>query len=91
MYQILYTNTFKKNLRKIIKSGNFPRERVEAIIDMISGGAKLEPSLNNHKLHGKYDGTYECHIRPDMLLIYKKDNEEKVITLLDIGSHSDLF
>lgn len=91
MYQILYTNNFKKNLKKLLKSGNFPREKIENIIDVLSGGEILEPSLNNHKLHGKYIGMYECHIRPDVLLIYEKDNKEKVIILVDMGSHAELF
>lgn len=33
----------------------------------------------------------ECHITPDWLLIYRRDNEKLILILIDTGSHSELF
>ena len=40
---------------------------------------------------GKYQGFRECHIQPDWLLIYLKENDVLTLTLVDTGSHADLF
>lgn len=47
--------------------------------------------MKPHKLIGNYKGCLECHIMPDLLIIWEQDEKEMEIYLLDIGSHSDLF
>ncbi len=91
MYEIDYTRNFKKQVRKIIKSGRCPHAKIIKVIDALVSGSLLNPSLRNHKLNGEYLGMHECHIRPDVLLIYEKDESESLITLVAIGSHPELF
>jgi len=43
----------------------------------------------NHQLKGPFVDCFDCHIRPDVILIYKK--EDKIIYLLRIESHSKIF
>ena len=45
----------------------------------------------NHLLHGNYEGWNDCHILPDWILVWKYDNDELILCLLDTGTHSDLF
>ena len=47
----------------------------------------------DHALSGDYEGTRECHVAPDWLLIYLKtgDAETGSMTLIRTGSHSELF
>lgn len=91
MYKIFYTNNFKKQVSRIIFSGKCPRDRISYVINTIASNTLIDQSLKNHKLHGEYSGFYECHIRPDVLLIYTKDNENNMIICAAIGSHSELF
>ncbi|WP_143428762.1 type II toxin-antitoxin system mRNA interferase toxin, RelE/StbE family [Helicobacter sp. 11S02596-1] len=42
-------------------------------------------------MSGKYRGCEECHIKPNLLLIYKKQDDILVLTCLEAGSHSELF
>ena len=42
-------------------------------------------------LTGNYAGIWECHIEPDWLLLWKQDNDELILLLLDTGTHSDIF
>ncbi|MCI8584305.1 MAG: type II toxin-antitoxin system RelB/DinJ family antitoxin [Lachnospiraceae bacterium] len=42
-------------------------------------------------LNGQYKGYRECHIQPDWLLIYLVKNDILTLTLVDTGTHSDLF
>jgi mRNA interferase YafQ len=51
----------------------------------------LEARNKNHPLIGDFAGCYECHIRPDWLLVYMLDNEANTVTFLRTGTHSDLF
>jgi mRNA interferase YafQ len=51
----------------------------------------LEARNKNHPLSGDFAGCYECHIRPDWLLVYMLDNEANTVTFLRTGTHSDLF
>jgi mRNA interferase YafQ len=45
----------------------------------------------NHQLHGEWEGTFECHVTPDWLLIYEIDHVSHTVTFHRTGSHSDLF
>ena len=45
----------------------------------------------DHALLGKYKGYRECHIQPDWLLIYLIEDDILTLTLIDTGTHADLF
>lgn len=44
-----------------------------------------------HKLSGKFSGYWECHVKPDLLLIWEQKEQLKLIELVRTGTHSDLF
>ena len=52
---------------------------------------ELEEKYHAHILTGNRRGQWECHIRPDWLLIWEVHEQEIVLVLLNTGSHSDLF
>ena len=74
-----------------MKKRGYDLSLLEKIIEMIANREKLDPKYRDHELSGVCKGLRECHIKPDWLLIYLVDKEEQVITLVDTGSHSDLF
>lgn len=78
MYDVIYTGQFKKSLRLCVN-------------DILQEKGELPPIYLPHKLKGKYKGCWECHILPDWLLIWKLDNNELRLILVDTGTHSDLF
>jgi len=89
MLDILFTNQFKKDFKKIRK---LPFKDLKAIFDLISKlekREKLDLKFKNHNLTGDYTGYQECHIKPDLLLIYKTNEDHLYLTR--IGSHSELF
>jgi mRNA interferase YafQ len=52
---------------------------------------EMLPSRNcDHPLSGNWEGYRECHLKPDLLLIYGKPNLE-IMRLARLGSHSQLF
>ena len=63
---------------------------LKPVIDMLVFDQPLAASYRDHGLTGEWAGCRECHIKPDLLLIYKKEEEDKLI-LVRLGSHSELF
>lgn len=64
---------------------------LDDIVYRISHGEKLDKKHKDHILKGKYKGFHECHVYPDWLLIYLIENDILTITLINTGTHADLF
>ncbi len=90
MYTVKFTNRFKKNYKLMIKRGK-NIELLDHVINLLMNGRKLDEKYRDHELTGFWNGYRECHIQPDWLLVYYVENEILVLTLVDTGSHSDLF
>ena len=89
-YKIKFTSKFKKDLKQAKKQGK-DIEKLFDVIEKIAKDEALDERYRDHSLAGNYKGTRECHIEPDFLLIYEKIEEVLVLSLVRIGSHSDLF
>lgn len=50
----------------------------------------LEPKQHDHELSGDWKGYRECHVKPDLLLVYQKPDPD-TLRLVRLGSHSELF
>ncbi len=90
MYNLIYSKKFKKEYRKIQKDSKSYKKLLSFLYEL-QKGSKLDPRYKNHKLHGEFKNCFECHITPDLLLIYKKEKTDLKILLLMLGSHSKLF
>lgn len=51
----------------------------------------LEKKYLDHSLGGNWKGSRECHVNPDVLLIYRISETENKLFLERFGSHSELF
>ena len=90
MYKVKITNTFKRSY-KLMKKRGLDISLLDKVIDDIRQGKELDIKYRNHELKGKFKGCYECHIQPDWLLIYLIENDILTLTLVDTGSHADIF
>jgi mRNA interferase YafQ len=91
MYQVVFSSQYRKSLKKISRSGNFPIKEIERVISLLILGKILSVKYRDHGLGGELLGYRECHIKSDLLLIYKIEKENLILILVDIGSHSQLF
>jgi len=89
-YDIKHGVLFKRGLKKF-KNDKKTLKEVEIIIEKLSNGEILEPRYNDHKLQGEYKNCRECHIKPDLLLIYQKYDDVLLLLCIAVGSHSELF
>ena len=69
----------------------YDKSLFEEVVAVLMKGDKLPEKYKNHPLQGNYEGWNDCHILPDWILVWRYDNDELVLCLLDTGSHSDLF
>ncbi|MSN95983.1 type II toxin-antitoxin system YafQ family toxin [Campylobacter sp. FMV-PI01] len=88
MLDLYIFNSFKKDLKRLEKQG-FDKSLLMETLDFLLYEKPLPPRYKNHPLKGNYKGCYDCHIKPDCVLIYSI--EENTLILHRIGSHSDLF
>ena len=59
-------------------------------LQLLAVDRPLSPRYRDHPMHGSRTGERNCHIRPDLVLIYSKPNETD-LNLLRLASHSELF
>lgn len=93
MFAIEYTGLFLKDLKRIGKRSKADFETLELFVTRLAqeGVTKLEPKHKAHKLKGKYAQYWECHVKPDLLLIWFEQTAPNIITLIRVGTHADLF
>lgn len=90
MYKIRTTNRFEKSL-KLCKKRNFDLSLLKDVIDELALNGKLPSKFKPHKLIGTYKNCWECHLKPNWLLIWQQNEDELVLLFMDTGTHSDLF
>jgi len=90
MFQLVFTNKFKKDITLLQKRG-YNMELIKNAILMLEETGTLSSTYSPHKLSGNYSGYWEAHLKPDWLIIWKFVVDEKQIWLTRTGSHSDLF
>lgn len=85
---ILRENSFKRD-QKLMRKRRYSEEKMTEIVVLLANDKPLPTRCRPHKLVGEYTGCWECHIKPDWLLIYQIEGE--YLKLLRTGTHSDLF
>ncbi|UJF20162.1 type II toxin-antitoxin system YafQ family toxin [Vibrio sp. SS-MA-C1-2] len=89
MYFIEFSTQFKKDFKKIVKLPIQEVLEIGGIISQLQRGDVLDVKYVDHPLSGNWSQFRDCHIRADLVLIYRIDNN--TLQLARIGSHSDLF
>lgn len=92
MYQLLVTSKFKKDLKRI-KAKPDQLSLVSEVMQLLQkqGVDGIPARMKPHRLKGEYVDNWECHLKPDLLILWIQIEAPKTIKLVRIGSHSDLF
>ena len=90
MYQILFTNQMKRDVKRIKERGKNISKLVD-VLDLLSTGKPLESKYRDHQLSGNMSDFIECHIEPDWLPVYRIEDDRLIIIATETGTHSDLF
>ena len=91
MRAIERTSRFKRDYRRE-KSGMLGKKLdgllLEAL-ELLASDQSLPQRYFDHSLSGEWSGFRDCHIRPDLVLIYEKPDAQ-TLRLVRLGSHSEL-
>lgn len=90
-YILRMTKRFKKHLKRMEKRNKASIRKIADTVNLLQKGEKLPERFHDHELTGNLKGNRECHILPDLLLIYRIFNDILILELIDTGTHSDLF
>ncbi len=90
-YTVYYSSRFKKSIKRTKQLQGFKLEKIKEAISFLSEGKRLPANYKDHGLTGNMIEFRECHLAPDILLIYQIDEEVLILTLVNIGNHSQLF
>ena len=90
MYKISFTNRFKKDVLRCQKRG-MDISLVSVAIAILKEKGVLPPSYRPHKLTGDHTGQWECHLKPDWIMVWEQNDRELQLLFLYTGTHSDIF
>ena len=85
------TTQFRRDYKRELKSAIGPslEPLLAAVISDLANDALLPAKFRDHALTGDWKTHRDCHIRPDLVLIYQKP-DEATLRLVRLGSHSEL-
>ena len=91
MRTIERTHQFKRDYRRESRGRHRADldERMASVVNALASDAPLEPRLHDHALSGPWADFRDCHVKPDLVLIYQKA-EPGILRLVRIGSHVEL-
>ncbi|MDY4445886.1 type II toxin-antitoxin system YafQ family toxin [Campylobacter sp.] len=87
MLEIKASASFKKAAKKL---NDRDKGLLKEVLGKLVNNKKLDEKYCDHALKGKYLGFRDCHIKPDLVLIYKIEHNALLLYLANIGSHSEL-
>jgi mRNA interferase YafQ len=91
MREVKYTARFKRDYRRE-KSGRLGKKLgflLMEVVNLLAADKPLPHRTYDHPLSGELADYRDCHIRPDLILIYRKPDDDS-LELVRLGSHSEL-
>ncbi len=91
MRRIEHTTRFKRDYKREMKGAHRDSlsKDLAAVIELLASDQALPPKCRDHPLSGGWQDHRDCHIHPDLVLIYRKPDGQ-CIQLVRLGSHSEL-
>lgn len=90
MRTIKYTAQFKRDYKREKRTQhNDLDKKLMFVIESLATDAQLPESLRDHRLSGNWKDHRDCHIRPNLVLIYRKPDTD-TLEVVRLGSHSEL-
>lgn len=93
MFQVVASNKFLKDLKLLKKRSSADFKLLQDFVNnlAIHGAKGIDKKHKPHKLKGGYSGYWECHVKPDLLIIWDENEKLMLLELVRTGTHSDLF
>jgi mRNA interferase YafQ len=88
---IEWTTAFKRDRKRELKGqyGKTLETMLTPILESLVADKPLAFRYRDHDMHGDWVDHRNCHVRPDLVLLYRKEGDD-VLQLVRLGSHSEL-
>ncbi len=92
MREIVRENRFRRDYKRESKGQHrlTLASDLATVVAALAGDVLLEPRYEDHPLGFSWNGYRDCHIKPDLILIYRKSDDGRLL-LARLGSHSELI
>ena len=90
MLNLRFTSQFKKDFKLAQKRG-FNLSEFEIIVNKLRNREPLEEKYKDHQLSGNWKNHRDFHLYPDLVVIYCIKENDLILEMVRMGSHSDLF
>lgn len=92
MMKLNLTRKFKKESAKLISGNSQLRNKLSGVLKILSENP-FDPNLKTHKLKGEYEGLWSLSLTYDLRIIiqFREINNERVIDLLTVGTHDEVY
>lgn len=90
MLDLRFTNQFKKDYKLAQKRG-YDLSEFQEIVDKLRNREPLDPKYKDHPLSNNWRNHRDFHLHPDVVVIYCIKNNNLILEMVRMGSHSDLF
>lgn len=89
VYKVVFGAAYKKDVARAKRRG-LDLTRLNELVGILATGQRLSAERHDHALKGKWAGCRECHIAPDWLLVYRKNEHMVELRLVRTGTHREL-
>lgn len=85
-----FRRDFRRELKGIYHSVLLEGGEFDAVKNALMTNIRLPEQYRDHALHGDWEGSRECHLRPNLLLVYTLA-DDNLLFLERLGSHAEIF
>jgi mRNA interferase YafQ len=94
MRELLWSNTFRRAFRRLLKRQPHVRADIEATLRLLQANP-FAPQLATHKLKGRLAGVWACSAGYDLRILFEfvpnPERAEEDIFLIEIGTHDEVY
>ena len=90
MLDLRFTNQFKKDYKMALKRG-YDMSEFEMIVNKLRNREELDSKYKDHQLANNWKNHRDFHLHPDLVVIYRIHENELILEMVRMGTHSDLF
>ncbi len=87
-FKLIQTKEFIKGFKNLLPND---KDKVKTLLKLLENGEELPSKYCDHQLKGNLQDFRECHIRGNLLLLYRKRQQILTITAINVGSHNQIF
>lgn len=89
--EVTFSSRSQKDIRKVSKSNKDLHKILDQVVTTLRDGGELDKKYSFHKLDGIFQGYYNIHLKPDLVLVASWDKNNGSMEVLRVGTHANII